>query len=163
MLISKKNKGILILDDFKFQCAIGKNGIKLRKREGDKTTPSGKFSIGKLYYRADRVKKPITKITTRIITKNMGWCDEPNSKYYNKEILINKKIKHEKLFRRDNFYDYFIVINYNIKKVQPYKGSAIFIHLTKNYKPTAGCVALKKKDFIILTKLISKRTKINIF
>ena len=27
------------------------------------------------------------------------------------------------------------------------KGSAIFIHLTKNYKSTAGCVALSKKDF----------------
>ena len=162
MLISKKNKGILILDDFKFQCAIGKNGIKLRKREGDKTTPSGKFSIGKLYYRADRVKKPITKITTRIITKNMGWCDEPNSKYYNKEILIKNGVKHEKLFRKDSSYDYLIVINYNTKKIEPYKGSAIFIHLTKNYKPTDGCISLQEKDFIILTKLIDKKSMIKI-
>jgi len=162
MLISKKNKGFLILDDFKFQCAIGKNGIKLRKREGDKTTPSGKFSIGKLYYRADRVKKPITKITTRIITKNMGWCDEPNSKYYNKEILIKNGVKHEKLFRKDSSYDYLIVINYNTKKIEPYKGSAIFIHLTKNYKPTDGCISLQEKDFIILTKLIDKKSMIKI-
>ena len=162
MLISKKNKGILILDDFKFQCAIGKNGIKLRKREGDKTTPSGKFSIGKLYYRADRVKKPITKITTRIITKNMGWCDEPNSKYYNKEILIKNGVKHEKLFRKDSSYEYLIVINYNTKKIEPYKGSAIFIHLTKNYKPTDGCISLQEKDFIILTKLIDKKSMIKI-
>ena len=162
MLISKKNKGILILDDFKFQCAIGKNGLKLRKREGDKTTPSGKFSIGKLYYRADRVKKPITKITTRIITKNMGWCDEPNSKYYNKEILIKNGVKHEKLFRKDSSYDYLIVINYNTKKIEPYKGSAIFIHLTKNYKPTDGCISLQEKDFIILTKLIDKKSMIKI-
>tara|TARA_B100000780_G_scaffold276658_1_gene245666 strand:+ start:1678 stop:2169 length:492 start_codon:yes stop_codon:yes gene_type:complete len=163
MLISKKNKEFLQIDDFILRCAIGKNGIRLNKTEGDKATPSGKYSLGKLYYRADRVKKPITKIPVKVIKKNIGWCDDPESKYYNKEILINKKIKHEKLFRRDNFYDYFIVINYNIKKVQPYKGSAIFIHLTKNYKPTAGCVALKKKDFIILTKLINKKTKINIF
>tara|TARA_B100000795_G_scaffold269950_1_gene261315 strand:- start:3735 stop:4226 length:492 start_codon:yes stop_codon:yes gene_type:complete len=162
MLISKKNKGFLILDDFKFQCAIGKNGIKLRKREGDKTTPSGKFSIGKLYYRADRVKKPITKIATRIITKNMGWCDEPGSKYYNKEILIKNGVKHEKLFRKDSSYDYLIVINYNTKKIEPYKGSAIFIHLTKNYKPTDGCISLKEKDFIILTKLIDKKSMIKI-
>ena len=58
-------------------------------------------------------------------------------------------------------YDYLIVITYNEKKV-PHKGSAIFLHLTKNYKPTAGCIAIKKKDFEILLKLIVKKTKIKI-
>ena len=162
MLITLKNKEFLIIDDFIFKCAIGKNGIKLRKKEGDKSTPSGKFSLGKLYYRSDRVQKPLTKISSKIIKKNMGWCDDPKSKYYNKEILINKKISHEKLFKKDNSYDYFIVINYNIKNIRPNKGSAIFIHLTKNYKPTAGCIALKEKDFLILIKLINKTTKIEI-
>ena len=69
MLINKKNKGFLILDQFIFRCAIGKNGIKLNKKEGDGTTPLGKFTLGKLYYRKDRVKKPITQIPTRIIKK----------------------------------------------------------------------------------------------
>ena len=40
--------------------------------------------------------------------------------------------------------------------------SAVFIHLTDNYKPTAGCVALKRKDFEIILKLIDKKTKIKI-
>ena len=163
MLINKKNKGKLIVNDFIFKCSIGKKGIKLNKKEGDLTTPSGKFTLGKVYYRADRVKKPFTKLSTRIIKKNMGWCDDPRSKYYNREILINKKLNYEKLFRRDNTYDYFIVINYNIKKIKAYKGSAIFIHLTKDYKPTAGCIALKKKDFLILLKIINKETKFKIF
>ena len=92
----------------------------------------------------------------------MGWCDDPNSNYYNKEIKINNNFKYEKLFRKDNYYDYFIVINYNTKKIIPFKGSAIFIHLTNNYKKTAGCIALKKKDFLILIKLITKKTKIKI-
>ena len=48
------------------------------------------------------------------------------------------------------------------KKVIPGNGSAIFIHLTKNYKPTAGCIALSKKDFLVLIKLINKNTKIRI-
>ena len=116
MLITLKNKEFIIIDDFIFKCAIGKNGIKLRKKEGDKATPSGTFSIGKLYYRADRVKKPVTKISTRIIKKNMGWCDDPKNKYYNKEIIVDKKIGHEKLFREDNSYDYLIVINYYLDK-----------------------------------------------
>tara|TARA_B110001452_G_scaffold56097_1_gene43481 strand:+ start:2213 stop:2704 length:492 start_codon:yes stop_codon:yes gene_type:complete len=162
MLITLKNKEFIIIDDFIFKCAIGKNGIKLRKKEGDKATPSGTFSIGKLYYRADRVKKPVTKISTRIIKKNMGWCDDPKNKYYNKEIIVDKKIGHEKLFREDNSYDYLIVINYNTIKPKAFKGSAIFLHLTKNYKKTMGCLALKKKDFLILIKIINKKTKIKI-
>ena len=162
MLITLKNKEFIIIEDFIFKCAIGKNGIRLRKEEGDKATPSGIFSFGKLYYRADRVEKPITKISTKIIKKNMGWCDDPKSKYYNKEIKINDKLSHEKLFKKNNSYNYFIVINYNTKKTISKMGSAIFIHLTKGYKKTAGCIALKEKDFLILLKLINKSTKIKI-
>ena len=93
----------------------------------------------------------------------MGWCNDPKHHLYNKEIIINKNIKCEKLYRKDNKYDYLIAINYNTKKIIPYKGSAIFIHLTKNYRPTDGCIALKKKDFLILLKLINKKTKIKIY
>ena len=93
----------------------------------------------------------------------MGWCDDPkNKKYYNKLIKVSKKIKHEKLFRKDSKYDFLIPINYNTKQTRLGKGSAIFIHLTKNFKPTEGCIALKKKEFLILLKLINKNTKIKI-
>ena len=162
MLITIKNKETLNIDDFTFKCSLGKNGINTQKKEGDKTTPRGSFSLGKLYYRADRVKKPITQINTRIINKRMGWCDDPKSSLYNKELIINDTVKHEKLFKNDNSYDYFIVINYNTKKIKRNKGSAIFIHLTKNYKKTAGCIALKKKDFLIMVKLLSKKNTIKI-
>ena len=162
MLIILKNKDTLILDDFMFKCSVGKNGLSSKKREGDKTTPKGVFSLGKLYYRADREKKPVTQIPTKIIKKNMVWCDNPKSKYYNKETKINKNTKHEKLFRNNSSYNYLIVINYNVEKIVPFKGSAIFIHLTEDYKKTAGCIALKKKDFLIVLKLIDKNTKIKI-
>ena len=162
MLLTLKNKGTLIIDDFVFKCSIGKNGTKTRKREGDKATPKGIYSLGKLYYRGDRIQKPLTKLPTKIINKNMGWCDDPKSKYYNNEIKINNKISCEKLFRNDDSYNYFIVINYNTKKIISKKGSAIFIHLTKGYKKTAGCIVLKKKDFLILIKLINRKTKIRI-
>ena len=93
----------------------------------------------------------------------MGWCDDPENKNYNKEIKIPTKNNYEKLFKKDNSYDYFIVINYNTQKIKPYKGSAIFLHLTKNYEATAGCIAVKKKDFLIISKIINKKTKIRIF
>tara|TARA_B100000029_G_scaffold178958_1_gene176321 strand:+ start:1184 stop:1675 length:492 start_codon:yes stop_codon:yes gene_type:complete len=162
MLINIKNKDTLIIDEFRFKCCIGKNGIKKHKIEGDNCTPKGKFKIGLLYYRADRVKKPITKIKIKKIKKNMGWCTDSNSKFYNKEITINKKLSYEKLFRKDYKYNYVIVIEYNTKKSVPNKGSAIFLHLTKNYKPTAGCIALSKRNLLILLKIIKKNTNIKI-
>ena len=162
MLIVLKNKDTLVFDDFTFKCSIGKNGLNSKKKEGDGTTPKGIFSLGKVYYRADKVKKPITKINTKIIKKNMIWCDNSKSKNYNKETVKNNNDKYEKLFRKNNSYDYLLVINYNTKKIIPYKGSAIFIHLTKKYKKTAGCIALNKKDFLILLKIINKKTRIKI-
>ena len=92
----------------------------------------------------------------------MGWCNDINNKLYNKEIKIKKKVKYEKLFRNDYKYNYFILIKYNWQKPEKNRGSAIFIHLTKKYKPTAGCIALSLKDFLILAKLIKKNTKIKI-
>ena len=163
MLIHLKNKDKLIVNDFKFKCCIGKNGTKKSKIEGDNSTPKGIFTLGTLYYRKDRVKKPVTNLKTKIIRSNLGWCNDPRHIFYNKEIEIQKKIHHEKLYRKDQKYDYFLVINYNIKKTLPNRGSAIFLHLTKNYNQTAGCIALKKNDFLILLKLINKKTKIKIY
>jgi L,D-peptidoglycan transpeptidase YkuD (ErfK/YbiS/YcfS/YnhG family) len=93
----------------------------------------------------------------------MGWCDDINfEQKYNKLIKINKNIKHEKLKRKDHKYDLFIPIKYNFLKPIKGMGSCIFIHLTNNYKPTAGCISLKEKDFIIMLKLINKNSKIKI-
>ena len=162
MIIELKNKNTLIVDQFKFKCCIGKNGLSHNKKEGDSKTPKGTYKLGILYYRNDRNPICDTNLTSRKIKKNMGWCNDSKNKYYNQEIIIKKSIKHEKLFRVDYKYNYLIVIEYNTKKITPFKGSAIFIHLTKNYKPTAGCIALKENDFLILSKLISKNTKIKI-
>ena len=161
MTIILKNKETLKIDEFFLKCCIGKNGLTKNKVEGDKKTPKGIFSLENLYFRKDRNTKPETRLKCIPIRKEMGWCDDPKSKkYYNKLIKVNKKIKHEKLYRKDNKYDFFIPIRYNSKKVKLGKGSAIFLHLTKNFNPTAGCIALKKKDFLILLKIINRKTKI---
>ena len=154
MTIILKNKETLKYDDFFLKCCIGKNGLTKAKFEGDKKTPKGIFSLGSLYFRKDRNSKPITKLKCIPINKKMGWCDDPkNKKYYNKLINVNKKIRHEKLFRKDSKYDFLIPINYNTKQTRLGKGSAIFIHLTKNFKPTEGCIALKKKRILNIVKI----------
>ena len=162
MKITLKNKYTLKIDDFKFKCCIGKNGLKKNKIEGDKCTPKGIFELGTLYYRKDRVKKPITNLKIKNIKRNMGWCNDSKNKLYNQEIKVSKNIKHEKLFRKDYKYDYLLIIEYNTRKIKPNKGSAIFIHLTKNFKATAGCIALLQKDFLIMVKLINKKSTIKI-
>ena len=161
MIIHVKDQNTLIIDDFKFKCCVGKKGLNFNKKEGDFSTPKGLFNLKKLYYRKDRIGIPKCKIDKKVIKKNMAWCDDSKHKKYNEEIkTLNKNLK-ENLHRRDHKYDYIISISHNEKQI-PGKGSAVFIHLTDNYKPTSGCVALKKKDFEILLKLIDKKTKIKI-
>ena len=164
MIILVKNKHTLQIDDFKFRCCGGKEGSTKNKKEGDKKTPKGIFEIENLYYRNDRKQKPSTLLNCIKIKKNMGWCNDASfPKKYNKLFKIQKNIKHEKLKRKDYKYDFLILIKYNFKKPITGQGSCIFIHLTKDYKPTAGCIALKEKDFLIMVKLIKKNSKIKIF
>jgi L,D-peptidoglycan transpeptidase YkuD (ErfK/YbiS/YcfS/YnhG family) len=153
----------LLFDDFKFKCCIGKNGSSYSKIEGDKRTPKGLYSIGDLFYRADRIKNIKTKLKKIKINKKMGWCDDPNNRSYNKLVTINKTIKCERLFRKNENYDLLIPVKYNFKKSKKKRGSAIFLHLTRNYNKTLGCIAIKKKDMLILLKLINQNTKIKIF
>ena len=163
MTIYLKNKDTLQVDDFKFKCCIGKNGLSKNKIEGDNKTPVGLFKLGNLYYRKDKTNKPNSKLKKILIKRNMGWCNDiTNKKKYNKLIKTNINIRHEKLFRKDYKYDLLIPIKYNYHKPIPGRGSCIFIHLTNNYKSTAGCIALKKKDFLIMLMLINKKTKIKI-
>ena len=162
MRIILKNKETLLYDDFEFRCSIGKNGTTSNKIEGDKKTPKGIFSLGPVFYRKDRIKNLVTKLKKRKINRLMGWCDDVKNQKYNKLIKVNKKIRHEKLFQKKINYDLIIPIKYNFKKTKKGKGSAIFIHLTRDYKKTLGCIALKKNDLLILLKLINKNTKIQI-
>ena len=163
MTIFVKNKHTLQIDKFKFKCCIGKKGSTRNKKEGDKKTPKGTFEIENLYFREDRIKKPLTLLKCIEIKEYMGWSNDSRfPKKYNKLFKIQKKIKHEKLKRKDYKYDLLIPIKYNFKNPITGKGSCIFIHLTKDYKPTTGCIALKEKDFLIMIKLIKRNTRIKI-
>jgi L,D-peptidoglycan transpeptidase YkuD (ErfK/YbiS/YcfS/YnhG family) len=163
MIILLKNKHTLQIGSFYFKCSIGRNGLSKKKIEGDKKTPKGIFKIEHLYFRKDKLKKPETSLKCIEINEKMGWCNDlKKTTQYNKLIKIDKNVKHEKLKRKDHKYDLLIPIKYNFNKIKIGFGSCIFIHLTNNYKPTAGCISLSKKDFLIMLKLIDKKTKIKI-
>ncbi len=116
-----------------------------------------------ILYRKDRIKKLQTKLKKIEIKKNMGWCNDPKSKKYNQLVKIPSNFKYEKLFKKENIYDLILVLDYNMKPIKKNKGSAIFIHITKNnYKKTEGCVALKKIHLVKIIREIKKSTKVKI-
>jgi len=162
MIIVKKS-GYLKYKNFKYRCALGKAGVNKKINEGDKITPKGVFKITKIYYRADKNKIIKTNIKKIKIRKNMGWCDDPVSRFYNRQIKLPSKYSHEKLYRNDDLYDLIAVLNYNTNPIIKNKGSAIFMHIAKNsYRKTEGCIALKKEHLINILGQIKKNTKIKI-
>jgi L,D-peptidoglycan transpeptidase YkuD (ErfK/YbiS/YcfS/YnhG family) len=162
MIIINKS-GVLRFKNLKFKCALGKSGIGKKRKEGDNITPKGSYKLLGLFYRSDRMPNFKTILKKKKINKRMGWCDDVNNKNYNKLIKLPCNFSHEKLYRKDNVYDLVVPINYNTNKIVKGKGSAIFLHVAKkNYSPTKGCIALKKKDLILLLKKIkSRKVKIN--
>ena len=173
LVISLNKKYFLKVGNKVFRCQIGTAGLKngAKKVEGDKTTPIGKWYLETLYYRSDRVLRPKLKkknvLKINQITKYCGWCNDISSHYYNKYIKINNfrslNTNYERLWRDDNVYDIIIEISYNTKPIIKNKGSAIFIHCSfEDFRTTAGCVALKKRDLMFLIKNIKSESTIQI-
>ena len=157
-----KNK-YLFYNNYRIKCALGKRGIGEKRKEGDFITPIGFFKIKLVLYRKDRIKKLDTVFKKKEIKKNMGWCDDPKSKKYNKLITTPLGFNYEKLFRKDNIYDIILVLNYNMKPVKKNKGSAIFIHVAKReYNYTKGCVAIRKHHLLKLVRYLKLDTHIKI-
>ena len=173
LIINLNKKYFLKVGNKVFRCQIGAAGLKnvVKKVEGDKTTPIGKWYLKTLFYRPDRVLRPKLKkknvLKINQITKYCGWCNDIRSRYYNKYIKINNfrflNINYERLWRKDNVYDIIIELSHNTKPIIKNKGSAIFIHCSfRDFRTTAGCVALKKRDLMFLIKNIESKLRIQI-
>ena len=141
--------------DYVFKAAIGKNGVIVAddKIEGDLKTPKGRHKVTHGYYRPDKMDCPKSIIPFTALQPSFGWCDESSHALYNQ--LIDKPFaaSHEDLWRDDDVYDLILVTEHNANPIVPGKGSAIFIHIAgENFEPTAGCLALRKQDILIIVK-----------
>ncbi len=164
-----------------YPCAVGKNGVRNDKQEGDQATPAGQFPIQAIFYRPDKLTHDEIAIVQKMgqrgfkvqaLTPDDGWADDVNSTYYNQHIKISsfngqQLPSHEKLWRDDDVYDLIAVIGYNDHPVVKGKGSAIFVHVARlvgpgQYGPTVGCVSLAKEDLLAIFKTIPPRSQINI-
>ena len=129
------------------RCAVGPAGIGADKKEGDGKTPIGVFPLRQVFWRADRVERPITILPARALTSEDGWCDFPSDPNYNKLIKHPYPVSAEHLWLDSHVYDIIAVIGFNDDPVVPGAGSAVFLHLARDgYPHTAGCVALTDHD-----------------
>ena len=155
-------KGFVLFGDQKFRCALGRGGVRDAKHEGDGATPVGKFPLGRVFYRPDRLKgPPDTHLDTLPITQKLGWCDDPDHSDYNKLITLPHPARHEKLWRDDRVYDVVVEILFNTDPAMPHRGSAIFMHVAKpDFSPTEGCIALALGDLLGLLRFCNKNDAI---
>jgi L,D-peptidoglycan transpeptidase YkuD (ErfK/YbiS/YcfS/YnhG family) len=129
------------------RAAIGPAGVGVKGGEGDGITPVGAYAVREIFYRADRIAKPVTTLPLRATQENDGWCDAPDDPNYNRWVALPYRASAEHLWREDHLYDLVVVLGYNDDPVVPGKGSAIFLHLAKpGYSATQGCVALAYDD-----------------
>jgi len=149
-----RRRGFLRAPGFTIRCAIGRSGLTGRKREGDGATPRGRLGLVSVFYRADRLPRPATRLTADAIRFDDGWCDDPASPCYNRWIRLPARPRHERLWRDDRIYDVVVVLDYNLARPRHGAGSAIFLHLARpGYPPTEGCVAVSLAD---MRRLLSR-------
>lgn len=160
LLVTKQKQ--LICGDKSYKCAIGRSGFvpEESKEEGDGATPTGKFLIRKVFYRADKVSRPVvSNVPVQEITPYDGWCDDPRDPFYNQHVRLPYQASHELLWRSDESYDIIVVVGHNDSPPVPKHGSAIFLHVArKNYTPTEGCVALSTEDLLKILQEITEKS-----
>jgi L,D-peptidoglycan transpeptidase YkuD (ErfK/YbiS/YcfS/YnhG family) len=133
------------------RAALGRSSIRALKREGDGGTPLGRFPIRQVLYRADRGPRPRTLLPARAIRATEGWCEDPADRNYNRLVKLSAKSGADRLQRVDHLYDLVLVLGYNDRPRVRGRGSAIFVHLARSdYAPTAGCIALARRDLVAL-------------
>lgn len=132
-------------------CALGRSGLSADKREGDGATPIGRFPLRRVLYRADRIDLPTMSLPTAAIEPGDGWCDDPASPDYNRQVRLPIAARHEHLWRLDSLYDIVVVLGHNDDPPVAGAGSAIFLHVASaDYRPTEGCVAVARDDLLAL-------------
>ncbi len=154
--------GRALMNGQQYRCALGRSGVCQEKREGDGGTPTGSYFLREVWFRADKIKEPImTRLPARAIAPDDAWCDDPESRLYNMPVKLPFSGSHEKLWRDDDLYDLIVVVGYNDDPPVAGKGSAIFLHVAREgYAPTAGCIALQRKDLLNIVRRLDQRSRV---
>jgi L,D-peptidoglycan transpeptidase YkuD (ErfK/YbiS/YcfS/YnhG family) len=156
-------RGWFIAGPLALPCALGRAGIRAGKREGDGSTPRGRFRLVRLWYRPDRIGRPRTRLPVRRIRPDDAWCEDPADRRYNRAIRLVAGQAGDRLWRADRLYDVILELDHNTRPRTAGRGSAVFIHVARpGFGPTAGCVSLTAGDLRRLLPGMDGRTRIDI-
>lgn len=154
-------RGLLIAGPLILPVALGRGGIRANKREGDGGTPRGAFRFRRLWWRADRMARPETRLPVRPIRQDDGWCEDPADRRYNRPVRVPKDSSADRLWRADRLYDLIVELDHNTRPRIAGRGSAVFVHVARpGFAPTAGCVALRADALHRLLAQVGPRTRI---
>ena len=155
--------GLVTFGSLVLACALGRNGRRVRKREGDGATPVGRWTVREVFYRPDRIARPQTRLKVRPLRPGDGWCDAPGERNYNRAVALPYPARTESLWRSDRLYDVVVVLGYNDRPRVQGRGSAVFLHLAaERLTPTAGCVALRPRDALRLIERLAPGDRVRV-
>jgi L,D-peptidoglycan transpeptidase YkuD (ErfK/YbiS/YcfS/YnhG family) len=156
-------RGWLTAGPWTLPVALGRGGIRANKREGDGGTPRGVFRPVRLWWRADRLPRPMTRLPVRRIGPGEGWCEDPTDRRYNRPVRVAPGSTADRLARADALYDLIVEIDHNTRPRIAGRGSAVFIHVARpGFAPTAGCIALDRAALNRLVARLGPETRIEV-
>jgi L,D-peptidoglycan transpeptidase YkuD (ErfK/YbiS/YcfS/YnhG family) len=154
-------RGWLTAGPWTLPVALGRGSIRANKREGDGGTPRGVFHPLRLWWRADRLPQPASKLPVRRIGAGDGWCEDPADRRYNRPVRVAPGSAADRLTRADALYDLIVEIDHNSRPRIAGRGSAVFIHVARpGFAPTAGCIALERAALRRLVARLGPKTRI---
>ena len=158
-----RSRGVLLVGPHTLPVVLGHGGIAANKREGDGSTPRGRFRLIRLWWRPDRLPRPRTPLPVRRIDRALAWCENPADRRYNRPFKRSANEPGDRLWRNDHLYDLVIEISHNTRPRIAGRGSAVFVHVARpDRSATAGCVALDAKDLRLLLGRLGPKTRIEI-
>ena len=124
---------------------VGWNGLSGNRREGDGTTPTGVYTLGRTMY--GNAANPGVRYRYRRLQCGDWWNEDPRTPTYNtfQHVRCGSKppfrVTTPGLWQETRAYRHFAVIEFNMRPVVPGRGSGIFLH-AQTGRSTNGCVSL---------------------
>lgn len=141
-----------------FVARLGRNGLRVHRREGDGTTPAGTFRIGRTMYG----NEPNPGVRFRYVRLRCGdwWVEDPRSPAYNTFQRVGCGVKPPfrvttgDMASERRAFPYLAVIEFNMHPIVPGRGSGIFLH-AQTGGPTLGCISLPSRDLVRVLRWLS--------
>jgi len=153
--------GCWVLSYGPWQALIGLSGFSDHHREGDGTTPTGLYPLGKTVY-GNQPNAGYRGPYHRLICGDW-WDEDPTSRTYNsfQHVPCGQQPpfagSSEPLWTETAYYPALVVVEYNVDPVVPYAGSGIFVHASVG-APTTGCVSIPLADLWLFLRWLNPST-----